>query len=102
MSIRFSKARHFAFNILGQDQQDISNHFADYRHHPKPPKLWGRPQEGCPILSNTLGWMVCKRKAIHKAGDHDIIVGEAVKLRKNGGHGEPLLYFHSRYRRIAD
>ncbi|HEU0117842.1 MAG TPA: flavin reductase family protein [Alphaproteobacteria bacterium] len=98
----FKKAKIFAFNILDEKQAEISSHFADYRHHPRPPKLWDKPQGGCPVLRESLGWMVCKRTAIHKAGDHDIFIGEVTKLHKRESKNNPLLYFHSRYRKIAD
>jgi flavin reductase (DIM6/NTAB) family NADH-FMN oxidoreductase RutF len=98
----FKKAPLFAVNILGEGQEDISRHFADFRHHPRPKNLWAGAQKGCPILRGTLGWMVCKKVALHRGGDHDIFVGEVVKLYKRAGSGEPLLYFRGRYRRIKD
>jgi len=97
----FRNVKYFAVNILGEDQQDVSRHFADYRHYPMPDKMWDRPQGGCPILRHTLGWMVCRKTATAKGGDHDIIVGEVVKLHKRKTPTEPLLYFHSRYRKIG-
>ena len=96
----FKAATVFAFNFLGDGQEHISRHFADHHHHPKPKNMWERPQEGCPILRQTLGWVVCRKTAMYKGGDHDIILGEAVKLHKRSGHRDPLLYFHGRYRGI--
>lgn len=96
----FKQSKSFAINMLSENQQDVSQHFADFRHHPKPPKLWDKPQQGCPILRQTLGWMVCRKKAVYKGGDHDIFMGEVTKLYKRSGQKDPLLYFHGRYRRI--
>jgi flavin reductase (DIM6/NTAB) family NADH-FMN oxidoreductase RutF len=96
----FKKASSFAVNILGAGQEDISRYFADFRHHAKPKNLWARAEGGCPLLRGTLGWMVCRKVAIHRGGDHDIFVGEVVKLKKRAGDGEPLLYFRGRYRQI--
>ena len=97
-----SKAKSFAVNILGEDQEEISRHFADFRHNPKPKAMWGKPQQGCPVLRHSLGWMVCQRTAIHKAGDHDIIVGKTVALHRNSANPKPLVYLHGRYRKIKD
>jgi flavin reductase (DIM6/NTAB) family NADH-FMN oxidoreductase RutF len=93
-------AKHFAVNILSEKEELISRHFADFKHHPAPPGIWDKPQKDCPVLKHTLGWMICRQVAIHKAGDHDIIVGRALVHHRKSGNLKPLLYFHGRYRRI--
>jgi flavin reductase (DIM6/NTAB) family NADH-FMN oxidoreductase RutF len=96
----FKAAKLFAFNFLAEGQEAVSRHFADRHHNPRPKNLWDKPQQGCPIMSGTLGWVVCRKQAVHRAGDHDIFVGEVLKLHKRSGHRDPLLYFHGRYRKI--
>ncbi|MGE3622506.1 MAG: flavin reductase family protein [Bdellovibrionales bacterium] len=98
----FRRAPHFAINILGEDQEFLSRYFADPARHAVPPDIWDRNQKGCPVLKHTLGWMICRRSAIHKAGDHDIFVGKTVALHKRSGNLKPLLYFHGRYRKMGD
>lgn len=95
-------AKHFAVNILSEKQELISRHFSDFKHHPMPPGIWDKPQKGVPVLKHALGWMMCQKTAIHKAGDHDIIVGKTLALHRNSGNLKPLLYWHGRYRRIGD
>ncbi len=95
------QAKFFAVNILGEDQEDLSRHFADYHHHPQPKNIWAAPQQGCPILKHTLGWMICRRTEIVKGGDHDIIIGKTVALHRRSGNLKPLLYFHGRYHKIG-
>jgi flavin reductase (DIM6/NTAB) family NADH-FMN oxidoreductase RutF len=97
----FKNSKQFALNILGDKQEDISRYFADPHHHKNPKNVWDKPQTGCPILRSTVGWMVCKTIARHKGGDHDIFVGEVIKLFKRSGQRDPLLYFHGRYRVIG-
>jgi flavin reductase (DIM6/NTAB) family NADH-FMN oxidoreductase RutF len=98
----FRKTKRFAINILNEDQEYLSRHFADRRHHAASKNLWERSRKDCPILKHTLGWMVCERIALHKGGDHDIIVAKAIDWHKRAGKLRPLLYFHSRYRKIHD
>jgi len=98
----FKRSTHFGVSILSDDQEDISRHFADAHHNPRPKGLWDKSQANCPIIRQTLGWIACKKSATHKAGDHDIFIGEVVKLRKRADLCDPLLYFHGRYRRIGD
>jgi len=97
----FFRAETFAINFLAHGQEEVSRHFAS-RHHPaKPTKLWDKPQQDCPILRGTLGWMVCQVHAKHKGGDHTIFVGETTGLHKRPGIHEPLIYFHGRYRDLT-
>jgi flavin reductase (DIM6/NTAB) family NADH-FMN oxidoreductase RutF len=96
----FRRAGFFAVNILSADQEDVSRHFANYKLYPEPKNMWDRPQEGCPILKGTLGWMVCRKAAAYRGGDHDIFLGEAIALHVRKGKNNPLLYVHGRYRKI--
>jgi len=98
----FRQSKHFAINILSEGQEYLSRYFADPRHHAAPENIWDRERKGCPTLKGTLGWMVCERTAIHHGGDHDILVGKPIAQHKRSGSMKPLLYFHSRYRKIAD
>lgn len=93
-------AKTFAFNFLSDSQEDVSRYFASHHHHPKPKNIWDKPKGDCPILRQTLGWIACKKFAVYKGGDHQIIVGEVTALHKRAGHRDPLLYFHGRYRHL--
>ncbi|MDX2027823.1 MAG: flavin reductase family protein [Alphaproteobacteria bacterium] len=97
----FARATHFAVNILADTQENVSRYFADYRHHKKPEKLWAKPKKNCPLLQGTLGWAVCRKVASYKGGDHTIFLGEVLELHRRSGQSKPLLYFHSRYKRIS-
>jgi len=97
----FRNASAFAVNFLGEAQENLSRHFADFRHNPEPENIWEVPQEGCPILRHTLGWMVCRKTEVYDGGDHDIILGKVLTLHKRAGQDDPLLYFHGRYRSIG-
>ena len=92
----------FAFNLLAAGQENVSRHFADRHHNPRPKNLWDRPQLDCPILRGTLGWMACRKVAAYKGGDHTIFLGEVVKLYRRRTDKKPLIYFHGRYRKLED
>jgi flavin reductase (DIM6/NTAB) family NADH-FMN oxidoreductase RutF len=46
---------------------------------------------GAPIISGGVAWFDCVTQAIHRAGDHDIIVGRVLAFEAAGG---PVLGFH--------
>ena len=97
----FSRTDVFAINLLALHQENISRYFADRHHHAKPKNLWDKPQENCPLIRSTLGWVLCRKHAMYDGGDHTIFVGEVIKLHKRMGAKEPLVYFHGRYRELA-
>lgn len=98
----FRRSTTFAINILAADQKDISQHFAHSRGHPLPPKIWDMTSDECPLLKKTLAWIICRKTATYKGGDHAIILGEVTRLHKRPGITNPLLYFRSQYRLIKD
>ena len=98
----FRKASFFAINILSEHQMAVSQHFANFRLNPAPPRIWAKSRTECPILSQTLGWMVCRKTAAYKGGDHIIFLGEVIQLSKRLNELNPLLYFQRRYRTLKD
>lgn len=90
----------FAVNILSSEQEDISRRFA----MAGPKNFADLPiisaVTGSPILSESLGWVDCRTVQVYGGGDHDIFVGEIVA--GDSREAEPLLYYHGRYRRLAD
>ena len=97
----FKKADLFSVNILSENQQPVSQHFANFRKNPAPPRLWAKSQDDCPVLSGTLGWMLCRKAAAYKGGDHMIFLGEVIRLSPRLSKANPLIYFDRHYRHIA-
>lgn len=96
----FLRAGQFSINILGADQELIARHFAgreagDWSRIALMPETGGKP----PLLRDCLGWMICRRHAVHAGGDHDIIVGEVLEL-SSVQNADPLLYFRGQYRQL--
>ncbi len=58
---------------------------------------------GAPLLAESIAWLDCRLEAIHSGGDHMIYIGAAVKVgHGNGDETDPLVYFDSAYRRLAN
>ena len=94
----------FAVSVLGADQQPIAECFALPTTAAKLQRFcdapWHEAETGSPILDGAIAYFDCRIIDSHPAGTHTLFVGEIVSAGYEDG-GEPLLWFGSRYRRIA-
>jgi len=59
-------------------------------------------ETGALLLSDSLATLECVTEAVHRAGDHDIVVGRVVGMDLIRPSGRPLLYFSSAYSTLGD
>jgi flavin reductase (DIM6/NTAB) family NADH-FMN oxidoreductase RutF len=92
----------FAVNILNDRQQDVSNQFSGGSSQEErfANTAWHVAATGVPILNESLMSLECKVIEKVRAGTHWVIIGEVVESTCRSG--EPLLYFRSNYRELAD
>jgi 3-hydroxy-9,10-secoandrosta-1,3,5(10)-triene-9,17-dione monooxygenase reductase component len=95
----FTTSGRFAVSVLEEGQQHLSRGFAN-----SPWTLWDEVEQfaapsGAPIIKNALAWVDCETEAVHRGGDHDILLGRVVALG-HSGTGRPLLYWRGKYQRL--
>jgi flavin reductase (DIM6/NTAB) family NADH-FMN oxidoreductase RutF len=92
----------FAVNILNADQQDVSNNFSGGSSQEErfANAAWHLGSTGVPILDESLMSLECKVIEKVRAGTHWVIIGEVQEAISRSG--EPLLYFRSNYRQLAN
>lgn len=88
-------AKHFAFNILGEDQQEISDHFARPDHTRFNGIAYSYSEDGVPLLDGTIAVLRCRTHEIHDCGDHYIIIGEVQHFASRDG--KPLIFANGEY-----
>jgi 3-hydroxy-9,10-secoandrosta-1,3,5(10)-triene-9,17-dione monooxygenase reductase component len=76
MAIRSSGR--FSVNILGQHQSDLSARFTEAGKDRFADLALDFSIDGLPLLRGAAAQLCCRVAAIHKGGDHDIILGEVV------------------------
>jgi flavin reductase (DIM6/NTAB) family NADH-FMN oxidoreductase RutF len=94
----FRSAKHFAINILAEDQRPLSDRFARKVHNRFEGVEWSKGVTRAPILRHVLAAIEC---AVHRRitlGDHDVFVGEVVRVEVH--EKSPLLYYASRYHHL--
>jgi len=94
----FEQSRVFVVNILRENQQRISDHFASPLEDKFSEISYRSGIENLPVLEDALANLECRLRYSHEGGDHTIFVGEVEKATVNGI--KPLLYFHGDYRKL--
>lgn len=97
-----ARAEHIGVHILGDHQQELAATFArSGADRFAPPTDWRSGPEGVPVLDGVLAWLVCRIINRVPAGDHRIVIAEAV-VGDPAGAGRPLLYHQGRFNRLKD
>ena len=95
----FEAASCFAVNILGTDQEAVSNRFADPLAARFSANEFTGWSTGAPILADALAALDCTVHARHDGGDHVILVGRVQRLAVLDD-AEPLVYWRGSYRKL--
>ena len=94
-------AGRYAVNVLGEDQQFLSDCFA---HAPVSPgreafcgAAWRPGPTGLPLVEGSIATLECTIVETFSAGDHDLFIGRVDSLEQGRPGVAPLLYFRRRY-----
>lgn len=97
-------AGRYAVNVLGADQQALSDCFA---HAPVSPgreafcgAAWRLGPTGLPLIDGAIAALECSVVETFSAGDHDLFIARVDSLEEHGDGAAPLLYYRRRYLRI--
>lgn len=95
----FRQNEHFAVNVLGADQHDIALRFA----RPAEDKFANVETEagttGMPLIAGALAHIECRVAARYPGGDHEIILGEVLTLRRRDA--SPLVFQRGAFHAIS-
>ncbi|MFB6909047.1 flavin reductase family protein [Streptomyces bacillaris] len=97
-----AEAEHVGVHILGEHQQELAATFARSGADRFGPSTdWSSGPEGVPLLADVSAWLVCRVVARVPAGDHRIVIAEAVAGDPSGA-GRPLVYHQGRFTALRD
>lgn len=88
----FCSADKFAVHILASDQADACWAFAGKSPNRFSTVNWNLSENNLPIISGALGVLQCQTVNRIDAGDHVVLIGEVISLKKY--NKAPLLYFN--------
>ena len=96
----FHKNRHFAVNVLRENQADLSSHFAKSDVDKWNGVAFETWETGCPVFDDCIANLECDVESIFEGGDHVIIVGKVTRMHYEDGDCRPLLFYRGRYGQI--
>jgi flavin reductase (DIM6/NTAB) family NADH-FMN oxidoreductase RutF len=91
----------FTVSILAEGQQAHSNRFAAKGEQARSHEAhFSEHESGLPCLPDALATVACRVSAMHHAGDHMIVIGEALSTSSASTDVAPLLFFRGAYSRL--
>jgi flavin reductase (DIM6/NTAB) family NADH-FMN oxidoreductase RutF len=93
--VEFTKATHFAVNVLAADQHHLSRKFSSPDVDRFSDVDCVESPEGVPLLCGTTAHFVCRVVKQFDGGDHVIFLGEVEHYKWR--EGEPLVFHSGRY-----
>ncbi|MQW75362.1 flavin reductase [Nocardioides sp. dk4132] len=97
---RIQRAGRFSVNVLAEEQQDLCARFGSRAGRRFEGLDWARSRWGTPSLPGVLARVHCEIDAVHRAGDHDVVIG-AVDELEWVGHADPMVFFRGAFRTSA-
>ncbi|MEQ8405318.1 MAG: flavin reductase family protein [Oceanicaulis sp.] len=92
----FRDAEAFAVNVLGADQEFLSNACAQNDDLGASGAQFAAGANGAPVIDDAIARFECSRTAVHPGGDHDIIIGEVTGF--DAPRDAPaLVFYRSKY-----
>ncbi|MFQ5614825.1 MAG: flavin reductase family protein [Anaerolineae bacterium] len=101
MAEYLQQGKAFSINILREEQEALSNYFADLWEGETPPPHKFVTWEGVPRLEGCIGSLGCVVHEVFDGGDHRIVVGRVVALHQGAEPFLPLLFYGGRYGKMA-
>jgi flavin reductase (DIM6/NTAB) family NADH-FMN oxidoreductase RutF len=95
----FRQASHYGIQILSAAQRDLSTRFATRPDARFDGVEWHPGITSVPLIDESLASLECAIRQVLEMGDHTVLLAEVIAAE--GGTGEPLLFFSSRYRAIT-
>ena len=96
----------WGISVLGESAIEAANWFAT-RGRPLAGQMVGfaytrGEATGAALLADALSTVECRTIAVHDGGDHDIIVGEVLRVSVPRPDDRPLVYFRGKYHVLGD
>ena len=86
----------FAITILRDQHEELCRIFSTRGAERFKGRDWAFTRAGHPIPADGLGWLDCRIATIHPAGDHELVIAEAIEGAV-ADQGSPLVFHAGRF-----
>lgn len=93
---RMHTSGRFCVNVLGEDQHDLCARFGSSRGRKYEGLDWELSRWGAPALPDVLLRVHAGIHDVHRAGDHDVVIGRVLEV-ETVGRRQPLLFFRGEF-----
>lgn len=93
-------AKGYGINILGRDQEHLSNRFARASEDKWSDVAHRRGAHDVPLIEGALAHLECAPYARHDGGDHEVFIARVLRFETEDA-GAPLIFFRGRYHDLA-
>jgi flavin reductase (DIM6/NTAB) family NADH-FMN oxidoreductase RutF len=94
----FESCRHYAINVLAEDQIEFSQGFSQSQGDPFSGIDLKVGAHGTPMLPGCCAWFECRNEMRYPGGDHLIFVGQVENFERQDR--PPLIFHRGRYRSL--
>ncbi|MFI6517686.1 flavin reductase family protein [Spirillospora sp. NPDC050679] len=94
---RIRAAGRFCVNVLGEEQRELCDRFGSSRGAKYEGLGWDLSEWGTPQLRGVLLNVHAEVLDVHPAGDHDVVIGRVLAVRRPEAPRPPMLFFRSRF-----
>ena len=95
----YTECQHFGISILSSEQGALSSQYAQRGGHSAQAEHFTTGPQDEPQMIDALAHFTCALYAVHRGGDHQIIVGEVLKFESE--EGAPLIFYSGGYRALS-
>lgn len=93
-------AKGYGINILGREQEHLSNRFARASQDKWSDVAHRRGAHEVPLIEGALAHLECVPYARHDGGDHEVFIARVLRFEAQDV-GAPLVFFRGRYHDLA-
>jgi len=91
----FEAAERYAVNVLAAGQVELARRFSRPHADRFQDLSFRLGWSDAPLLDGCVAWFECRHHARHRAGDHQLFIGEIVTVERARGSG--LVFLHGQY-----
>jgi flavin reductase (DIM6/NTAB) family NADH-FMN oxidoreductase RutF len=95
----FDVVEQLAVNVLGADQQQLSDRYAQKSTHELTDSDFKTGKSGCPVLRQSIASFECDVDRRIDGGDHIIMLSRVIEISSDR-HKSPLVFYAGQYREI--